>query len=47
MMNKISKSTFPVVKAFCAWLETQQEVLDYDLGQQSGRREVILAGIPG
>ncbi len=36
------------VQAFCAWLEKQPEALSYDLGQQSGRREIILAsgGIP-
>ncbi|MEW5717432.1 MAG: pyridoxal phosphate-dependent aminotransferase, partial [Chloroflexota bacterium] len=38
----------PLVKAFRAWLEHQQEPLQYDAGEQSGRREIILAsgGIP-
>lgn len=30
-------------KAFHAWLEDQQESLHYDAGEQSGRREIILA----
>ena len=33
----------PLIKAFCAWLEQQQEPLHYDTGEQSGRREIILA----
>ena len=33
----------PLVKAFSAWLLNQQEPLSYDLGESSGRREVILA----
>ncbi len=33
----------PLIKAFCAWLENQQEPLHYDTGEQSGRREIILA----
>ncbi|MFN8380048.1 MAG: pyridoxal phosphate-dependent aminotransferase, partial [Anaerolineae bacterium] len=37
------KSPNAVVKAFSAWLEKQQEALHYDTGQQSGRREIILA----
>jgi len=32
-----------LLHAICAWLENQQEALSYDLGQQSGRREIILA----
>ncbi len=32
-----------LVQSFCSWLEKQQEALSYDLGQQSGRREIILA----
>ncbi len=36
------------IKAFCAWLEKQQEVIDYDLGQQSGRiRRAVLERIAG
>lgn len=37
------KSPHAVVKAFSAWLEGQQEALHYDTGEQSGRREIILA----
>ena len=32
-----------LIKAFCAWLENQQEPLRYDTGESSGRREIILA----
>ena len=32
-----------LIGAFCAWLEQQQEPLHYDTGEQSGRREIILA----
>ena len=32
-----------LIQAFCAWLINQQEPLRYDIGEQSGRREVILA----
>jgi aspartate/methionine/tyrosine aminotransferase len=32
-----------LVRAFCNWLENQQESLQYDIGEQSGRREIILA----
>jgi len=32
-----------VIKAFCSWLEHQQEPLHYDTGEQSARREIILA----
>lgn len=38
-----SKAPHPLIKAFCAWLEHQQEALHYDNGEQSGRREIILA----
>jgi aspartate/methionine/tyrosine aminotransferase len=37
------KAPHALVRAFCAWLEKQQEPLQYDLGEQSGKREVILA----
>jgi aspartate/methionine/tyrosine aminotransferase len=37
------KSPHAVVKAFCAWLEKQQEPLRYNVGDKSGRREIILA----
>jgi aspartate/methionine/tyrosine aminotransferase len=37
------KAPTSLVKSFCAWLEKQQEPLQYDLGEQSGRREVIIA----
>ncbi len=36
-------SPHPLVKAFSGWLLNQQEPLSYDLGESSGRREVILA----
>ena len=32
-----------IVKAFIDWLQTQQEPMAYDLGQATGRREIILA----
>jgi hypothetical protein len=32
-----------LVKAFTAWLQNQQEPLSYDLGQASGKREIVLA----
>jgi hypothetical protein len=38
-----SKAPNAVIKAFCAWLEHQQEALHYDNGEQSGRREIVLA----
>ncbi len=38
-----SKAPHALVKAFCSWLEHQQEALHYDNGEQSGRREIILA----
>jgi aspartate/methionine/tyrosine aminotransferase len=37
------KNPHALVKAFQKWLETQQEPLQYDLGEKSGRREAILA----
>jgi aspartate/methionine/tyrosine aminotransferase len=37
------KNPNALIKAFCAWLEQQQEPLHYDTGAQSGRREIILA----
>jgi aspartate/methionine/tyrosine aminotransferase len=37
------KSPHALVKAFCAWLEQQQDPLHYDTGEQSGQREIILA----
>jgi aspartate/methionine/tyrosine aminotransferase len=37
------KTTNSLIRSFCSWLEKQQEPLQYDLGEQSGRREVILA----
>ena len=42
------KAPNALVEAFCSWLERQQESLRYDTGEQSGRREIILAagGIP-
>lgn len=38
-----TKAPHGVVKAFSAWLEGQQEGLQYDTGEKSGRREIILA----
>lgn len=32
-----------LVKAFTTWLQNQQEPLSYDLGQTSGKRELVLA----
>jgi aspartate/methionine/tyrosine aminotransferase len=37
------KTPHALIKAFCSWLEQQQEPLHYDTGEQSGRREIILA----
>ena len=37
------KTPHALITAFCAWLEHQQEPLRYDTGEQSGRREIILA----
>jgi aspartate/methionine/tyrosine aminotransferase len=36
-------SPHTLIKAFSGWLLNQQEPLSYDLGEASGRREVILA----
>jgi aspartate/methionine/tyrosine aminotransferase len=38
-----SKAPNALIKAFCSWLEHQQESLHYDNGEESGRREIILA----
>ncbi|MCC6799685.1 MAG: pyridoxal phosphate-dependent aminotransferase [Anaerolineae bacterium] len=38
-----SKAPHALYQAFRAWLEDQQEALRYDSGEQSGRREIILA----
>lgn len=37
------KAPHALVRAFQKWLENQPEALYYDLGEKSGRREVILA----
>ncbi len=37
------KAPHALVKTFQKWLESQQEPLQYDLGEKSGRRELILA----
>ncbi len=37
------KAPHALIKAFCDWLENQQEPLRYDTGEQSGNREIILA----
>jgi aspartate/methionine/tyrosine aminotransferase len=36
------KAPHALIQAFCAWLSNQQEPLRYDIGEQSGMREVIL-----
>ncbi len=36
------KKPHALVDTFCAWLENQQEPLQYDTGEQSGSREIIL-----
>lgn len=36
------QSPHPLVKSFRHWLENQQEPLHYDLGESSGRREILL-----
>ncbi|MBN2469670.1 MAG: pyridoxal phosphate-dependent aminotransferase, partial [Anaerolineae bacterium] len=38
-----SKAPHPLIGHFREWLEHQQEALHYDTGEQSGRREIILA----
>jgi aspartate/methionine/tyrosine aminotransferase len=38
-----TKTPHVLIGAFCSWMENQQESLYYDTGQQSGRREIILA----
>jgi len=38
-----TKTPHSLIKAFCTWLESQQEALHYDSGEHSGRREMILA----
>ncbi|RPJ02206.1 MAG: hypothetical protein EHM39_02255, partial [Chloroflexi bacterium] len=38
-----SKAPHALIKAFCSWIEHQQEALYYDNGEKSGRRELILA----
>src|SRR5258706_5315612 len=37
------KAPHPLVKAFVKWLENQPEPLQYDMGEKSGKREIILA----
>ncbi|TFH33533.1 MAG: pyridoxal phosphate-dependent aminotransferase, partial [Anaerolineales bacterium] len=37
------KNPHTLITAFCSWLKDQQEPLHYDTGEQSGRREIILA----
>ncbi len=37
------KTPHALIQSFCTWLERQQEPLRYDTGEQSGRREIILA----
>lgn len=38
-----TKAPHALVNAFSEWLEHQQDTLHYDVGAQSGRREIILA----
>ncbi len=33
----------PLIESFCTWLTDQQESLQYDTGEQSAKREIILA----
>ena len=37
------RTPHPLIQSFVKWLESQNEPLRYDMGEQSGRREVILA----
>ena len=37
------KTPHALVQAFRKWLENQQEPLQYDMGEKSGKREIILA----
>ncbi len=37
------KTPHALIETFCAWLEHQQEPLHYDTGEQSARREIIIA----
>ena len=37
------KAPHALVQAFRRWLENQQEPLQYDMGEKSGKREIILA----
>lgn len=37
------KAPHPLVLTFRKWLENQQEPLQYDMGEKSGKREIILA----
>ncbi|MCG2786130.1 MAG: pyridoxal phosphate-dependent aminotransferase [Anaerolineae bacterium] len=37
------KAPHALVQAFRKWLENQQEPLQYDMGEKSGKREIILA----
>ncbi|MCS7071401.1 MAG: hypothetical protein NZM00_07845, partial [Anaerolinea sp.] len=38
-----TRAPHAVIKAFSAWLENQPDGLAYDIGEKSGRREIILA----
>ena len=37
------KKPHALIDVFCNWLQSQQEPLHYDTGEQSGKREIILA----
>lgn len=39
----IRKNPHTLIRALCDWLKNQQEPLEYDTGEHSGRREIILA----
>lgn len=39
----VRKNPHALIHAFVEWLTHQQEALEYDTGEQSGRREIILA----
>ncbi len=39
----VRKNPHALIREFCKWLESQAEPLHYDTGEQTGRREMILA----
>jgi len=38
-----TKKPHALIQSFSSWLKNQQEPLDYDTGEESGKREIILA----